>query len=179
MRDAMPRETDHRIAHINRHGYRMRHILIELTAAVALTVGAIIASISGASANEVMVIDAYARASATPVARSGAAYLSIVNQGSETDRLLAISTPSAASAQLHRTEQADGVARMAEADSIDLPPGTTLSMDPGGLHVMLMGLKAPLKEGSTLELVLTFEKAGEARVVVPVKGVAAGQASGG
>ena len=75
----------------------MRRILLELATAIALTLAATIASVPGANASDVVVISAFARASATPVAKSGAVYFIILNHTAEADRLLAISTPAASS----------------------------------------------------------------------------------
>lgn len=160
----------------------MRRPILELSAAIALTIGAIIASASHGMANDVMVMSAFARASATPAAKAGAAYVTLMNHGGETDRLLAISTPAAAMAEVHVTRVDGDIVKMEPAGSIDVPAGGTVEMKPGGLHVMMMGLKAPLKQGGTVELTLSFEKAGDVTVVVPVGSPAASgpdQASGG
>ena len=152
----------------------MSRILLEVSLAIALTIGAILASVSGANANELMVSAAFARASATSMAKSGAAYVSVVNQGTEADRLLSISTPAARSAELHTTVMAGDVMKMIASGEIEVAAGGMLEMKPGGLHVMLMGLIAPLKQGETIEMTLRFEKAGEIKVMVPVGGVADG-----
>ena len=68
----------------------MRKLTLEIAAAAALTLGAILASATGVSASDVLVKDAYARASATPVAKAGAVYVSITNQGTSADRLPAV-----------------------------------------------------------------------------------------
>jgi periplasmic copper chaperone A len=151
----------------------MRRIILELSAAIALTLCAILASAAGASASDLMVSAAYARASATPVAKSGAAYLTIMNHGAAPDRLLAILTPVARSAQLHRTVAVGEVMKMEAVDGLDIPAGAMIEMAPGGLHVMLMGLSAPLTEGAKIDAVLVFEKAGEVKVQIPIGAVAA------
>jgi hypothetical protein len=58
-------------------------------------------------------------------------------------------------------------------EAVTLPAGERVALEPGGLHIMLMGLKAPLKKGETIELILTFAKAGQVKLEVPVAGVAA------
>ena len=85
-----------------------------------------------------------------------------------------MSTPAAKMAGLHETRQVDGVMKMQHVDGIDIPANGTLEMKPGGYHIMLMGLNAPLKEGDEIDLTLTFEKAGEVKVKAKVGGVAAG-----
>ena len=152
----------------------MRRRFLELATAISLTLAAILASADGVSASSVMIMQAFARASATPTASSAAAYVSLMNHGAEADRLLSVSTPAARSAEIHKTEMVDGVMKMAPAGPLALPMHGTLEMKPGGYHIMLMGLVGPLKKGDEIEITLTFEKAGEVKVKVPVGGVAAG-----
>lgn len=151
----------------------MRKNLIEFAVAIALTLAAILALAPGASASSVMVMKAYARASTTPTAETGAAYVSLMNHGAD-DKLVSVSTPAAKMAELHKSEVVDGVMKMAPVGALDLPMHGTLEMKPGGYHIMLMGLVKPLAKGDEIELTLTFEKAGEVKVKVPVGGVAAG-----
>ena len=151
----------------------MHKTLFHVAAAIALTLGAILALAAGANASSVMVMKAYARASATPTAESGAAYVSLMIHG-EADRLVAVSTPAAKMAGLHKTVNVDGVMKMEHVDALDIAANGMLKMKPGGYHIMLMGLAAPLKEGDEIELTLTFEKAGEVKVKAKVAGVAAG-----
>jgi len=108
----------------------------------------------------------FARASA---GRTGAAYLSLTNKGGTPDRLLSVRTPAASTAEVHATVKDGEVMKMRPAGIIDLPPGQTVRFQPGGLHVMLIGLAAPLKEGDKLSLTLVFEKAGSIDVVVNVE----------
>ena len=151
----------------------MSRIFLELSVAIGLTLAAILASATGAAANELSVSSAFARASATPVAKSAVAYVSIRNAGSQADRLIAISTPSARSAELHTTIMAGGIMKMEPAGVVELPAGSQLEMQPGGLHIMIMGLAAPLKQGESIEMTLGFEKAGDMKVTVPIGSVAA------
>lgn len=157
----------------------MRKLTLEILAAAGLTLAAILALAPGVLASDVMVMNAFARASATPQASSAVAYVTLENYGAEADQLLSIATDQAAAAHLHDTKTVDGIASMTPVESLDLAAGQTLAMKPGGLHIMLVGLKAPLQKGSEINLELTFEKAGKITVEVPVEGVAASQASGG
>ncbi len=109
-------------------------------------------------------------------ARAGAAYLTVVNDGAEPDRLIEDATPVARSAALHRQLMDAGVMRMRPVPALVLPPGAPTVLKPGGLHVMLMGLKAPLRQGQTFPPALTFEGAGRLEVSATFGAVAAREA---
>jgi copper(I)-binding protein len=151
----------------------MRRTLTALVAAISFTLAATLALAPGASASNVMITKAYARASATPTTEAGAAYVSLMAHG-EADRLLGVSSPAAKMAALHKTVEVDGVMKMEHVDALEIPANGMLEMKPGGYHIMLMGLAQPLKEGDEIEITLTFEKAGEVKVKARVGGVAAG-----
>jgi copper(I)-binding protein len=93
-------------------------------------------------------------------AHNGAAYFMVMNHGDAADRLIALSTPVAAKAELHREDVTNGVMRMRPTGPLTLEPGEMLELKPGTLHVMLLDLKQPLKPGEHFPLTLTFEKAG-------------------
>lgn len=150
----------------------MRRIFLDVFAAVSLTIAAVVTSVSGASASGVMVTNAFARASATPAAAAGAAYVSLMNHADEGDRLVSVSTPVAAMAHLHKSETVDGVMKMEPVEGLELPGHGKLEMKPGGYHIMMMGLKQPLKQGEEIAVTLHFEKAGDVTVQVLVGGVA-------
>jgi copper(I)-binding protein len=101
-------------------------------------------------------------------AGSAAAYVSVHNGGRAADRLVGASSPLAARVTIHDSENVDGVMRMRAAGALPVAAGGRLAMKPGGLHVMLMGLKAPLRPGTKLPIVLRFEKAGLIRASLPV-----------
>ncbi len=151
----------------------MRRILLEVFAAVSLTLAAVFASIPGALAGDLTVTQAFARASATPTAQTGAAYISLENHANEADRLVSASAPVAAMTHIHKSEVVDGVMKMQSVEALEIAAHGKLEMKPGGYHIMFMGLKQPLKQGEEIDLTLRFEKAGELTVKVPVRGVAA------
>lgn len=151
----------------------MRRLVLELSAAIGLTIAAAVSVVNAAHAGDVMVTEAFARASATPVAKAGAVYFTIRNDGAEADRLTAIQTDAARTAMLHENVEENGVVSMRHVEALTLAPGETVTLSPQKMHVMLMGLKAPLKKGGHLTVTLTFEKAGDVKVDVPVGGVAA------
>lgn len=89
-----------------------------------------------------------------------AGYLTILNRGKTADRLVSVSCACAASVTVHETKMTGSMASMAQVASVEIPAGGKLTLAPGGLHLMVMGLKAPIKAGDRVEMVLTFEKAG-------------------
>lgn len=118
---------------------------------------------------------AHGWARATPgSARAGAAYVTIHNLGDRKDRLTGAETPVAARAQLHRHVMEGTVMRMRHVEGgIAIAPGKEIAFKPGGYHIMLMGLKKPLKEGETFPLTLIFEHAGRKTAEIDVRGIAA------
>ena len=103
---------------------------------------------------------AVARASA-PGQPSAAVYLTIKNNGASADKLLGVSTPVAALAELHTMSMSGNIMKMREVSDVAIAANATLTMVVGtGYHVMLTGLKQPLTEGQAIPLRLTFDKAG-------------------
>ncbi len=103
--------------------------------------------------------------------------MSLSNNGSTSDHLLGVTSDVAGMASVHETMEFGGMASMKEMGEIQLAPGAAMEMKPGGMHIMLMGLKHPLRKGTTIHVTLKFEKAGEVLVDVPVGGVAASSAA--
>ena len=110
----------------------------------------------------------WARASIGP-ARSGAAYVTLVNNGTQPDRLIAVSTPVAVRVAIHTHLVQDGVVKMRPVSVIEIAPGEPTVFEPGGLHFMLTGLKRPLEEDTLFSLVLEFEDAGQVEILVIVQ----------
>ena len=108
-------------------------------------------------------------------AKSAAGYMAISNEGAAADRLIGVETAAAQKSMIHTTEtSADGVARMVHLEALEIPAGDTVVLEPGGMHVMLMGLTQTLKEGDMLPATLIFEQAGRVEVefmVDPSEGV--------
>jgi len=119
----------------------------------------------------------WARASAGQ-APNGAAYMTLVNDGGEPDFLIEAASDVAERAELHSHTMKDGVMQMRPVEKIEVSPGDPTTLEPGGLHVMLIGLKAPLREDETFPLALTFKEAGTVTVEVTVGPVGA-MGSGG
>ena len=101
---------------------------------------------------------------AYPAAPTGAVYATLANTGDTADRLVSVTADLARRAQLHATTQnADGTMGMVPQDGLDLPAGAEVALQPGGLHVMLLGLAA----GDAVTLTLSFETADDLTVTVP------------
>ena len=97
---------------------------------------------------------------------NGAVYMTITSQAA--DRLVAASTTVANKTDLMTMEGGSSAMEMTYLKGIDIPAGKPVSLNPGGFHVWLAGLKQPLKAGQTFSLTLTFEKAGRRAVTVSV-----------
>jgi copper(I)-binding protein len=96
---------------------------------------------------------------------SSAAYMKISNSGDQADKLVSAASDAAGHVMLHESRMEGEVMKMVHlADGIAIPAHGSVELKPLGLHVMLMGLKAPLKSGDTLPLTLHFEKQGEVKV---------------
>lgn len=111
-------------------------------------------------------------------AQAAAGYMRITNSGDHADRLIGVEAGFAGQSMLHESRtDAQGVTRMVHLPAIELPPGGTVTLAPGGLHVMFMGLAAPLSEYAREPATLVFEEAGrvpvEFSVDTPKNGAAA------
>ena len=110
-------------------------------------------------------------ARATPKgATVGAGYLTVTNNGKEPDRLVGGSAAPASRFEVHTTVVEKDVARMRQIPALEIKPGETVELKPGGMHVMMMGLKQPLKQGQKVKATLVFEKAGPLHVEFTVQG---------
>jgi len=99
-------------------------------------------------------------------------FLYVANTGAEADHLLGVSTDVAERCELHLSGTSGNVMTMQMVDKVEVPAGGSASFAPMGAHVMLMGLKAPLKKGTSFPAILHFEKAGDVSVEVTVQGIA-------
>jgi copper(I)-binding protein len=154
-----------------------------LRTSIAIVVLALAVAACGGSSEGVEIDGAWARTSPT-MTTAGAAYMSLT--ASEDDALLSASVdPSVAStAEVHEVVMADstsddsmtddtmegmGEMMMQEVESIQLPAGETVTLEPGGYHIMLLDLAEPLEMGATFDITLNFENAGEQTVTVEVR----------
>lgn len=142
-------------------------------AAVALALSATVAFAHGYQAGTLKIGHPWSRA--TPAgAKVGGGYLTIENTGSAPDRLVSVSVPFAARAEIHEMAMKEGVMTMRPLDSgVEVPAGAKVEFKPGGYHIMFMELKQQLNQGEMLKGTLTFEKAGSVDVEFKVDTIAA------
>jgi copper(I)-binding protein len=165
----------------------LRRLVPPLAAALVL---ASVAACSSGGAATVEVSGPWARASSA-MAAAGAAYLTIDNTGSAADALTRVASPAATTVEIHETvampgaTPADGMGTgspmpsasgdagpmlgMQPVARLEIPAGGTVELKPGSYHIMLIGLTRELKAGDTIELTLTFEKAGDVKVSAEVR----------
>lgn len=140
-----------------------------LTFGAALAAACLTAAAAPAAAPTIAASGAWARPT-PPGATTGAVYLTLTNHGKAPDALVSATSPAAAKVEFHSMSMAGGIMRMAPiAGPQAIAPGASLKFGPGGSHVMLIGLKGPLKAGAHVRLVLTFAKAGAVTVDAPVR----------
>lgn len=104
-----------------------------------------------------------------PTASVGVVYLSITNSGKQADRLLDVRSSIAGKVEIHESLNVQGAMQMRAVAYVECPPGTTVKIEPGGLHVMLIGLTRPLVAGTVFTLTLQFRDAGALTLRVPVE----------
>lgn len=96
-----------------------------------------------------------------PGAPTAGGYLTVTNNGGEPDRLLSVSSPIAATGELHEMKIDNGIMKMRPIlDGIEIPPGDTVALTPSGYHMMFLSLKAPLVDGDEMPVTLLFANAG-------------------
>jgi periplasmic copper chaperone A len=142
----------------------------------ALTIAAISAPFTQAIAMDMTVVEAgplkisgaWAKAM-LPGQPVGGGYLTIENTGAEPDRLVSVSSEATPNVQIHEMKMEGDVMKMRQlSEGLDIPPGGSVELKPGGYHLMFMNVKAPFEEGGTLKVNLKFEKAGEVQIELPV-----------
>ena len=124
-------------------------------------------------AGDLVITQAWARA--TPGgAKVGGGFLTIENKGTVPDKLVGVSAYGAGKIEVHEMVMNEGVMKMRPVEGgLTIDPGKTVKLAPGGLHLMMMDLKSPLKQGDKMPVTLEFEKAGKVAVTLDVQGVGA------
>lgn len=136
--------------------------------AIAVFVAGVLAFAETGVAASIRIDDAWSPAQ-TDTSKTGAVFLKISNDGTETDTLVSIETPIAEVAQLHMSKSKGGKMRMRKKMTLDVKPGEAITLRHGGLHVMLVDLASTLEIGARFPLTLNFEKNGSVEVEVTVK----------
>jgi copper(I)-binding protein len=149
--------------------------MIRLTAivvALGLT-GVMGQSQAAGAADDLTISGSYARA-VPPGQTNSAAFMEITNASPETHALVGAESSVSTVAELHTHTMENGMMKMRRVDRIDLPAGNTVRLEPGGLHVMLIGLDRQLTPGEELDLTLIFEDHSQTRLTLPVRKVESG-----
>jgi copper(I)-binding protein len=179
-RQAKPLSGASRVATVARMASPVGHASRRIAAALALigvAFGAPLLAFSAGAATAdtvtagmLAIEGAWARP--TPEGTSiSAGYVKITNHGDAPDVLLGASTPAANSAELHESAMtADGVMTMRPLENgLEIKPGETVELKPAGAHIMILGVKEPLKDGQTIPVTLNFKTAGPVAVTFPIK----------
>ncbi len=104
-----------------------------------------------------------------PMAMTGGGFMTITNSGTAADRLIGVEADFPR-VEIHQTVVTDGIGRMLPVGAIDIAPGTSVTLQPGGYHVMFIGLEGrQLKDGDDVPATLLFETAGRLAVVFKVE----------
>lgn len=126
---------------------------------------------AGQGSGMLVVTQPWSRAT-PPGAPTGVAYLEIANKG-PADTIVRLESPVAREVQMHTSYSEGGMMRMRPVATLEIPAQGRVQFKPGGLHLMLIGLKQPLKEGEHIGLTLVFQNAGPVHVDVIVQGLGA------
>ena len=100
---------------------------------------------------------------------NSAAYMTIINKGQQADRLVSAKSDVAKAVEIHISEMVDDIMTMHQVEGVDLSAGEHVELKPGGLHIMLIGIKTDLNAGDRVALTLGFEKSGEIEVEAEVR----------
>jgi copper(I)-binding protein len=155
-------------------GAALRVALVPAALRVALVptaLGVVSASRAGAQGPGVTVTQPWTRAAGAGA--TGVGYMAIRNAGTAPDRLVSARTPAARTVELHTHIRDGDVMRMRPVPAIELGAGAEIRLAPGGLHLMLIGLAAPLRQGERVPVTLVFERAGEVQVELAVEAAGA------
>src|SRR6185503_10713086 len=147
--------------------YRFSKIMLIAAALTAFV------SSSPAAAHDIAVRQAWSRA--TPkAAKVAGGYLTIENRGVQPDRLLSASSGAAAKVEIHQMSMQDGIMTMRpREDGLAIAPEATVTLEPGGDHIMFIGLTAPFEEGQRVPVTLNFQRSGKIETSFEVGSVGA------
>jgi copper(I)-binding protein len=147
----------------------IKHIAFSFLLAASLATPAL----ADVTAGPLVISEPWSRAT-PPGAKVGGGYLTIQNTGAEPDTLVSVASPASEKTELHLMKTEDGVMTMRPAtDGVEIPAGKTLTLEPGGYHIMFIRPKAPFVQGETVPLTLTFAKAGPVEVELTISPIGA------
>lgn len=138
---------------------KLKTMLIAAAALTSLTAGVMAEDYK---VGQVMIGAPWARV--TLKDRPAAAYMKVHNMGDAADMIVAVSSPLADRVEMHTHTMADGVMRMRQVEAIELKPNGHTELKPGGLHLMIFGLKRLVKKGEMIPIKLTLKTAGEVEI---------------
>jgi periplasmic copper chaperone A len=155
---------------------------VALTALAFAPLLATHAAAAGYHVGSLQITQTWARA--TPQgADSGAAYMTVTNTGAKPEKLSCVSSPASAKCQIHEMSMDNGVMKMREVEGgLNVKPGETITFKPGGYHLMLVDLKAPLQQGKSVDATLKVDNGGTAEIEFPIAAIGApapGASAGG
>lgn len=134
-----------------------------------LALSFLLALAAPAFAQEIPIRIAEARARPTAPGGAGVVYMTVINHAAADDDLTGLSSPIADKVEMHRTVTKDGISSMETVTDLPIKAGGNAAFEPGGLHIMLTGLKQPLKVGDSFPLQLHFAHVGSITVTIPVQ----------
>ena len=138
-------------------------------AGTAALAGWLLAMSSAAAGEAGLSVDnAWVRAS-LGASKVSAVYLTVTNRGAAADHLAGVATARAQHVMIHESVVENGVMKMRRVDAIVVPAGEAVRLEPGGLHVMLMGVSPRFEAGERVPVTLVFERAGKLKISVPVR----------
>jgi periplasmic copper chaperone A len=141
---------------------------------VVLALASLLSGCAAPGSRGVEVREAWARPAAQ--GGNGAVYFTIENQSSEADELIGVASDIAQAMEIHESKMNGDVMEMRQLESVPLGPGAEVKFEPGGLHVMLIGLRQDLQAGDEIEITLHFKKHPDASVTVPIQDASASTA---
>ena len=141
--------------------------MIKLITALSLLLGGV-SVFAGSAADDINVMDPWAR-EVPPVVSTSAAFMMLKNTGSMDHKIVSATFPGAGMVELHTHTNDNGVMRMRQVENIPVAAGGTTTLQPGGLHLMLMMLKAPLKAGDKIAITLELEDGSKKEVQAEVR----------
>jgi copper(I)-binding protein len=149
-----------------------RRLAVGLTLSVACISLMTQASAHEMSIGDIVIEHPYATPTPPGLKTGGGYFKAIKNKGDQSDQLISVKTPVAASVEMHQMSMEGDIMRMKEVSAIEIPAKGQVELRHGGhasYHLMLFGLKAPLKDGDRFPLTLKFKRAGEKEVMVWVQ----------